>query len=307
MDDAPVLFDVQKYSIHDGDCIRTTLFFKGCPLRCGWCHNPESQLARPQLMWHREKCTGCGMCIQACAQKAIGRDAQGQITLDREKCTAWGQCAEWCVAGAREVAGRTYPIDELLAEAEKDQMFHEESGGGVTLSGGEVMAAQPFSYVVELARRLHSHGISVFIDTCGFAPWAHFEAILPYADTFLYDIKAMDPEKHRRWTGQDNTQILENLRRLSAAGARIYLRLPLIGGINDSRADIDRIADLLDSGVRVYQINLLPYHNTGQSKYDRLGRPYDTEKLFEIPARSHMEEIAGWFQQRGYLNVKIGG
>ena len=162
-------------------------------------------------------------------------------------------------------------------------------------------------FLLETLALCREAGLSAAADTCGLMPEETLEGLMERADMFLYDIKAMDPEKHRRWTGQDNTQILENLRRLSAAGARIYLRLPLIGGINDSRADIDRIADLLDSGVRVYQINLLPYHNTGQSKYDRLGRPYDTEKLFEIPARSHMEEIAGWFQQRGYLNVKIGG
>lgn len=305
--DAPVVFDIQKYSIHDGDGIRTTIFFKGCPLRCGWCHNPESQSPAAQLMWHREKCTGCGACMEACPQQAIGRDAQGRITLDRGKCTACGQCAEWCAAAAREVAGRVYPLGELVEEAEKDQMFYEESGGGVTLSGGEVMAAQPFSYVVELMRRLHGHGISVDIDTSGFAPWERFAAVLPYADTFLYDIKAMNPARHREWIGQDNALILENLRRLSAAGARIYLRLPLVGGANDAQADLLPILDLLDSGVHVEQINLLPYHNTGKSKYDRLGRAYDGEKLFEIPARDRLESIAGLFRERGYQNVKIGG
>ena len=205
----PLVIDLQRFSLHDGDGIRTTVFFKGCPLSCEWCHNPEGQRFEREWMFYKDRCIGCGRC------------REGELTEDT------------CPSGARELVGRAYTLAELMRLLTRDRQCYEVSGGGVTLSGGEVMA-QDMDYVAELARRLAREGISVNIDTCGLAPWSAFERIMPYADTFLYDIKAMDPQVHARYTGVDNALILDNLKRLSAAGARINIRVPVIPGVNDT-------------------------------------------------------------------------
>lgn len=302
----PVIFNIQKYSIHDGDGIRTTVFFKGCPLRCAWCHNPESQDFRPELFFDPAKCTGCGECVSACPRGA-NRIAGGRAVFDRELCARCGACAQVCLGQARELSGRRWPLSELVAELEKDRPFYEESGGGVTLSGGEAMA-QPMEYVEALMRALFERGIGVFVDTCGDVPYERFERILPYADTFLYDVKAVSEEKHRRYVGSGNRRILENLRRLSADGARIYLRLPLVDGVNMEREDLEAVAGFLrENGVRVERISLLPYHDIGRAKYGRLGRQYDARGLFEIPAREKMERAAEFFRRNGWTDIEIGG
>lgn len=298
------VIDIQRYSIHDGDGIRTSIFFKGCPLRCAWCHNPESQQKRPELLWNREKCTGCGWCETICPQKAIVME-RGVPVLNREKCTGCGNCVVECLESARSLSGESKTVRQLLEAGEKDQMFYEESGGGVTLSGGEVMAVQPFEEIVELCRGFFEKGISVFIDTSGFASWERFDSILPYVTAFLYDIKAMDPETHQKWVGVDNKLILDNLRKLSAAGADIRLRLPLVSGINDSREQIEAVLKLLQGGIHVRKIHLLPYHDIGKNKYTRLGRDYD-EAAMAPPTPEHLEELAKILRQTG-VPVVIGG
>lgn len=298
------IFDLQKYCIHDGDGIRTSVFFKGCPLRCAWCHNPESQQKAPQLLWNREKCTGCGWCETICPQKAIHME-EGIPVLDRTACTGCGKCVMECLESARAVSGEPKTVRQLLEAGEKDLVFYEESGGGVTLSGGEVMTAEPFEEVVQLCRGFFEKGITVFIDTSGFAPWERFEKLLPYVTAFLYDIKAMNPETHKKWVGVDNGLILENLQKLSAAGADIRLRLPLISGINDSQEDLEAVLQLLREGVHVRKIHLLPYHDIGKSKYARLGMGYE-EALLAPPSPEHLEELAELFRQTG-VPVVIGG
>lgn len=300
----PFVIDMQRYSIHDGDGIRTSIFFKGCPLRCAWCHNPESQARNPEVLWNREKCTGCGWCEKICPQKAITME-QGIPVLDRQACTGCGKCVMECLESARAVSGEEKTVRQLLESGEKDQVFYEESGGGVTLSGGEVMAVTPFEDVIKLCRGFFEKGISVFIDTSGFAPWERFESILPYVTAFLYDIKAMDPETHKRWVGVDNGLILDNLRKLSAAGADIRLRLPLVSGINDSHEQIKAVLQLLQQGVHVRKIHLLPYHDIGKSKYTRLGRDYQ-EAVLAPPSPEHLEELAEILRQTG-VSVVIGG
>ena len=301
----PFIFNIQKYSIHDGDGIRTTVFFKGCPLRCGWCHNPESQDFNPELLYAAGKCTGCSECVSVCPWGA-NRIENGKAVFDRERCSHCGRCVEVCLGQARELAGKCWPLESLIAELEKDRAFYEESHGGVTLSGGEVMA-QPMDYVEALTRALFERGISVFIDTCGDVPYERFGRILPYVDTFLYDLKAMSAKKHRKFIGTDNLRILENLRRLSDAGARIYLRLPLIAGVNMEREDLQAIWEFLQGGVRVARISLLPYHSIGRNKYDRLGRDYDPGGIFGIPMREKMERAAELFRQNGFHEIEIGG
>ena len=292
----PLVFNIQKYAIHDGEGIRT-FFFKGCPLSCRWCHNPESQRWQRELMFHRDRCTGCGSCAAVCPEGAA---------QSGEGCAGCGICAGACVHGARELVGREYPLEELVRELEKDRMFYEQSGGGITLSGGECLA-QDMDYIEELARRLHHKGYSVDFDTCGHVPYTHFQRALPYADTFLYDIKLLDPALHKRYTGVDNGLILENLKKLSGDGGKINLRLPLIGGVNATDEYIrDVIAFLRDEKIRVCRVNLLKYHTAGSGKYEKLGRDTGADGFFP-PEDAWLERMAEIFRRTGFTNIHIGG
>lgn len=301
----PQVFNIQKYSIHDGQGIRTTFFFKGCPLSCQWCHNPESQRQGTELMFYRERCVGCGCCIPVCPHQA-NTLTDGVLNMNRAVCEACGACVDVCLLNARELVGKTYTVAELVREAEKDQMFYEESGGGITLSGGEVMV-QDMDFIEEFCRKLCRKGYSINIDTCGYAPYENFQRILPYVDTFLYDIKLMDPDEHRRFIGIDNRLILDNLIRLSADGAKINIRIPVINGVN-AREDFmqDVIDFLLSNHIHVTAVNLLPYHNTGKSKYANLDRAYADEML-KVPDKEQMERFQNMFITNGFANTKTGG
>lgn len=298
---------IQKYSIHDGRGIRTTVFWKGCPLRCQWCHNPETQSAAPELLDHPEKCSGCGNCVKSCPEQAVRLSRKTHIAVtDREKCTGCGKCTESCPENIREIAGRQYSLQQLMKELMKDQMFYEESGGGVTFSGGEVMTAD-MEEILAAAAELKKQEIPLNIDTCGAAPWENFEKILPYTDTFLYDLKILDPEKHRKYTGADNRLILDNLEKLNAAGAAICLRIPVIPGVNDSEEDMLQIIRYLQQRqIKTEKIHLLPYHAAGSAKYERLGVKYQGEKL-QVPAAEEMEKLAELFRSAGFFEIRIGG
>lgn len=300
-----LITNIQKYSIHDGDGIRTSVFYKGCPLRCAWCHNPETQEFGKQVLYDRERCVGCFRCADACPEHAILR-AGGKVDTDAGLCEKCGKCLDYCVLNLREIAGKEWNRNELVKELKKDEVFYEESGGGVTLSGGEVMA-QDMDEIEALVKQLHRQGISVTIDTCGFAPYENFARIMPYVDTFLYDIKMIDAEKHRRYTGADNRQILENLVKLSRDGAKIYIRIPTILEVNgDDRSMEEIISFLKKEAVSVRQVNLLPYHNTGSGKYGKLGEDYDGE-IFHAPSAEMMEHFRQLFIREGFHNTKIGG
>lgn len=300
----PNIINIQKFSVHDGDGIRTTIFFKGCYLNCWWCHNPESQSFAPQIMINPERCTGCTACEQVCPNKAVHMEACKQCT-DRSKCHTCRKCVDFCVNNAREIAGKEYTIQELVKEVDKDYMFYEESFGGVTLSGGEVMV-QDMDYIEALLKKLKRKGYNIAVDTCGYAPQENFKRVLPYVDTFLYDIKLMDDEKHKKYMGQSNAQIFANLKYISDQGARIYIRIPVIGGVNDTDEEIDAIIAYLKEHISVAQVNLLPYHDIASSKYERLGMEYKG-KDFTVPSNERMEELKNRFQQSGFANTKIGG
>lgn len=302
----PMITSIQKYSIHDGDGIRTTVFFKGCPLKCVWCHNPETQNYTKQVMQDKERCAGCRTCEKICPQHAIHMDEEGKAVTDTSLCEKCGKCTDFCLLNLREIVGKEYTIKELMKELMKDEMFYEESGGGVTLSGGEVMTCD-MDYVEALVKELHRQGITVTIDTCGYAPFENFERILPYVNTFLYDIKGMDNELHKKYIGVDHDLILENLDRLSKAGARIYIRIPTVKEVNGNDSEMKAVIDyLIRHHIHVAQVNLLPYHNTGSGKYERLGKAYEGEKL-HAPSKEEMEHFVTLFKNAGFHNTKIGG
>ena len=306
MAETPYIFNIQKFSTHDGDGVRTTIFFKGCPLRCMWCHNPESQHYYKELIFHRHKCTACGRCVAKCKQGA-NSIVDGKIVFDRSKCTACGVCTDWCITEARELAGKEYTVDALVKEAMKDKIFYEQSGGGVTLSGGEDMASQHMDYVEEVCRKLHENGVSVFIDTSGYTDYENLKRILPYVDVFLYDIKVMDPEDHKKYIGVDNSLILENLKKLSDEGAGLYIRLPIIQQVNATDEHIESVIHFLkENNIHARQVNLLPYHDIGKGKYASLDMEYHDDEM-SVPVSELMEHFKSMFEEQGFNKVNIGG
>ncbi|MBQ2955428.1 MAG: glycyl-radical enzyme activating protein [Clostridia bacterium] len=252
-----ILMDVKRMAVHDGPGLRTTLFLKGCPLSCLWCHNPEGQRPKPEIGLFPEKCIGCGKCREVCPNGTAGRAA----------CIVCGACASVCTAGARKLYGREITLDEALRIALEDRIFYG-STGGVTLSGGEPLMQADFA--AALLRELCARGVHTAVDTCGHAPWSAFEKTLPYCGLYLFDVKHMDSEKHRAATGRGNGLILENLARLSAAGARIQVRIPLIPGINDDEENILRTGEFLKK-IGPEKIKLLPYHDMAHVKYRAIG------------------------------------
>lgn len=300
----PYVINIQKYSLHDGDGIRTTIFFKGCLLNCWWCHNPESQKYTPELLFNYERCKGCKECENICPQHSI-KIEKSLAKTDRKECTLCETCLDYCVNGAREIVGKQYSIKELLEEIDKDKMFYEESGGGVTLSGGEVMT-QDVDYLKELLKNLKQRGYNVAIDTCGYASQKNYEALIDYVDTFLYDIKTIDNEVHKKYMGRGNELILSNLKYLSDHNKNIYIRIPLISGVNSDEKSIEKIIKFLKDNIHVKKINLLPYHKAGTNKYEKLDLKYLGEN-FVTPSQREMEKYLEMFKGNGFLDVKIGG
>jgi pyruvate formate lyase activating enzyme len=260
------IYNIQRFSIHDGPGIRTTVFFKGCPLRCLWCHNPESISPKPQLEFYPERCIGCGRCFDACPNHAHGVDGAGVHFIDRALCNGCLRCVDSCYAEALVGVGRRITVEELMKSVSTDIPYYEGSGGGVTFSGGECMAQLDF--LEQALEACQDQGIHTAVDTAGSLPWSSFERILAHTDLFLYDLKAVDEQTHRRLTGSGNAHILENLRSLSQAGKRIFVRIPYIPGCNDG--EIDAMARIL-APLNIERVEVLGYHRLGEGKYAALG------------------------------------
>ncbi len=297
-----VIFNIMKYSIHDGPGIRTTVFFKGCPLSCSWCHNPEGRKTSLQVVRFPNKCIGCGKCVRVCPTNAIYME-KGEIKFDINKCNQCGECTKLCYAAAMEIVGKAVTVNEVMKEIEKDYVFYEESGGGVTFSGGEPFA-QP-EFLKELLKSCKNKGIHTAVDTCGYVKEDILLDNAPLIDLFLYDIKIMDDKEHIKYTGVSNKIILENLKALTELDKRIFIRIPIIPGISDSDKNIDEISKFLLPLRNIEQINILPYHNIATEKYKRLGKEYSLEAV-EIPSDEKMANIQRKLESQGF-KVKIGG
>jgi pyruvate formate lyase activating enzyme len=296
------LFAIKRYALHDGPDLRVTVFLKGCPLSCAWCHNPEGMRPGPQILSIPSRCVGCGECLTACPRNALSA-GPASVERDDTACTACGTCAETCPALAHEALGRNWTVAEVMAEVQKETPFFADSQGGVTFSGGEPLA-QP-DFLEELLLACGRLGLHRAVDTSGFAPAKTALRIARHTDLFLFDLKHMDPAAHRRATGVDNAPILANLRLLAETGTRVQLRLPLIPGFNDDDTNIRQTGLLAAALPGVDGIDVLPYHATAKGKYAKLGLPYPGA---DIPAADPQRtERAAEILRNCGLTVRIGG
>jgi pyruvate formate lyase activating enzyme len=297
-----IVFDTKRFSIHDGPGIRTTIFLKGCPLHCLWCHNPESQSPHPDVMLRPSRCIACHACLDECLQGAISINSSDAINTDLNLCVRCGACTEVCYAEAREMIGKEMTVAQVMAEFERDLSFYDESGGGVTFSGGEPLLQRDF--VLALLQECKRKEIRTAVDTSGAVSWQNLDRVRPFTDLFLYDLKHMDEAAHKKLTGVSNQRILDNLRQLSAHGHNIILRFAIIPGCNDSDDNIRRTGEFAAGLPQRHPIAILPYHATATDKYQRLNRPYQLPDI-QPPSDTRMADIAAIL--RGYgLEVKQG-
>ncbi len=310
------IYDIQGFSVHDGPGIRTTVFLKGCPLRCPWCHSPESQEFPTELNWMEIRCVGtetCSRCSFACPEKAISLGEKEVslkdeseftvVKIDRTKCTSCFKCADACPHNALYRCGTDYTVEEVMDRVKRDIPFYKRSGGGVTISGGECLWQPQFT--LELLKACKAMDIHTAVDTTGYCKWEIMEQVLPYADLFLYDLKQMDPELHKRVIGVDNAPILDNARKLAKAGAKLQIRIPTIPMFNNSRDSYRAFGEfILELGDAVETVQLLPYHNLGVVKWERLGRPGPALEAVP-PSEEQMKSLKKQLEDMGVRNVII--
>ncbi len=282
-----IITDVQRYSIHDGPGIRTTVFLKGCNLRCLWCHNPETLNPRPQLQRFLERCIGCGECLHRCPQGAHAL-VDGQRQFHRERCTGCGRCAETCYAQALVLVGTRKSADEVVREVLRDRPFYASSGGGLTLSGGEPLLQPEFCAVI--LRLCKDEGIHTALESAGNVGWQALATVLPFTDLLILDLKMMDSRKHRRWTGRPNERILANALRLGREPLRLIVRTPVVPGVNDTAEEIAAIAAFAGQLPNLWYYELLPFHPMAASKYDSLGLACRLREV-QSPSRAQMGDL----------------
>jgi len=297
-----IIFDIKRYAIHDGPGIRTTAFFKGCPLRCLWCCNPESYKMNPEIIYTESRCIHCGSCQMVCPNNAI-KISKSKLEIIRENCNGCGICTIECPANALELSGKPYSVKELLAEVEKDSTFYYKSEGGITVSGGECTMQSEF--LLSFLKKCKENYLHVTLDTCGFVEWNIFKKIIEYVDLVLFDVKIINEEKHIKYTGKSNKLILENLNKLSKIGIPVIIRIPLIPGFNDSEKEISAIADIVSKLKNIQEVNILPYHRLGESKHTRLGNEYKMKDI-KPPKDACLEKVKSFFMGKG-IKIKIGG
>lgn len=313
MEEKVLITDIQKFAVNDGPGFRTLVFLKGCPLQCRWCHNPETLAPYPELYWKRRMCVQCGACLESCSRDAINppispEESQGEDSpyhkIIRNRCNLCMECVDACSYGALEIVGKPMMIEEILDEVESDRPFYDNSGGGMTLSGGEPTAHIEFAGT--LLKGARKRGLHNCLDTSGFCNWEVLNGLIENVDVVLYDLKHTDPVKHKEWTDVDNTLILKNLQLLSETGMEIWVRIPVVPGFNDSMEDHNRAADFLANlPGKLLRVDLLPYHNWCQDKYGWLGIDWDL-KVIEATEPYLLEVPLEIYKEKG-LNVTIGG
>ncbi|MBE6731164.1 MAG: glycyl-radical enzyme activating protein [Ruminococcaceae bacterium] len=300
MTDKGKIFNVQRFSIHDGPGIRTTVFLKGCPLHCVWCHNPESHINKPEIMLEKDKCVNCGACVMACTA-GVHKIEMGVHILDNKKCIGCKSCAEICPAAALELCGYEESAEAVLETVLRDKAFYRKEGG-LTVSGGEPLSQSEFT--LELLKMAKEAGITTCIETSGYGKWENLEKLIPYTDLFLYDFKIADSSLHKKYTGVDNTLIIENLKNLDKMGAKTVLRCPIIPDINDNKEHFDGILKLSNELENITEINLEPYHPLGISKLERLNKDclYDNKEFMD---KEKLKSLAESLVEKAKVKVKI--
>ncbi|MBN2322185.1 MAG: glycyl-radical enzyme activating protein [Spirochaetes bacterium] len=294
------IFDIQRFSVHDGPGIRTTVFFKGCPLRCVWCHNPESKRMDPELFFENGLCTLCGECVRACPHN-LHSIVDGGRKIERSRCTRCGRCVDACLTGALAFKGRRVTADEVMKEILKDKEYYTNSGGGITLSGGEPLAQPDFSKALLVASK--EYGVNTAIETCGYAEWELFERLLAVIDYVMYDIKIIDPDLHKKYCGTENRQILDNLTRLIQSGKETLVRIPLIPEITDTMSNLHGIGAFLKN-IAVKKVELIPYHSFAEDKCNAVGQNY-LPRSHEMQDTGTLETIRRLISEYG-METKVG-
>ncbi len=297
-----IVFDIKRYSIHDGEGLRTTVFLKGCPMHCLWCHNPESQQLEPQMVWYENRCISCFSCVDSCKFNAINVDSDKRIEISAKLCSLCGECVKVCPTNAIEMIGKEYEAKQLTKEILKDELFFED-GGGVTISGGEPFVQ--YDFLMEILSLLHNEQLNIALDTSGYTSKDKLLSSIECVSLFLYDLKIMDSKKHKAYTGVDNRIILDNLKTLDENGAKIAVRIPVIPTINNDNENIEKTIDFLLKLKNIVSVDLLPFHNMMTDKYKRLKMPYLLGDIAK-PDDNEMEKLKKEFQLAGF-QVNIGG
>lgn len=291
------IFNVQRFCVNDGPGIRTTVFFKGCPLNCLWCHNPESKIRAPQIMFDASSCVSCGRCVNVCSNHRIWDSAHIYL---RENCTVCGKCIDVCFSSALNKAGYGIESADVLQEVLRDNAFYKNSGGGITLSGGEPMAQPKFA--LEILKSAKENGLHTCMETCGYSSAENFKAVAPYVDIFLFDWKITECNEHKKYTGVPNTRILSNLRLLDSLGAKTILRCPIIPTVNENSEHFKGIAEIANSLKNILQIEIEPYHPLGKAKSEKLGKNYSFSNIGIV----NNETASKWISEiSSYTSVPV--